>query len=82
MKAKKEKNIELQDKVAEMRKIINALNESVCALRATGLNEKVILYAIQQASPNVYRNGQIPMSLIKATLEGVENLQEFMFPKE
>lgn len=70
----------LQEQVKEMRKIIIAVQEGVCVLRATGLNEEVILYAIQRASPNAYRGTAVPINLIRAVLQGVEKIEEYMFP--
>ena len=60
---------------------IRAIQKSVEILKQSDLKENVLLLLIQEACPRVYRNNynqktKIPISDIKAVLEGLASIEE------
>jgi len=55
---------------------IKAISEGIRKLRSGPLNDKALLLLIQHAAPSVTRsNSKLPMSDIRAVLDGIESLE-------
>ena len=72
-----------KERIDDFRKKALAVQEAVCELRATGLNEHVIYFAIQRASQK-HNTSMSPIGVgdIKAIMQGLEGIEGYLFPEE
>lgn len=80
-KEKKEFEISLQ----KLQKQISALRKAIIGLKATGLNESVLYHALQKCANKHYTQRyckQIGIPMIRAIVEGIGDLEDYIFPPE
>ena len=81
------KNI-FQEQMEQLKEQIEAIGKAVGELRTSGINERVLLAIIQKAANRhyakikLYRDKPISLKAIKAVLDGIEGLTEYVFPEE
>lgn len=70
-------------KIEGLKKQISALQKGVADLKASGIRENILFIAIQK-SAGIHHGGNnpIPIGHIKNILEGIENLDSYLFPEE
>jgi hypothetical protein len=68
--------------IAELKKQVAALQQSVQSLKKLGLNEDVLIYIIQQSAKKYHIGTPISAKLIRYILQGIETLEEYLFKKE
>ena len=74
---------EFKDKIDELRKKAIAIQEGICQLKATGLNENVLYFAIQRASQRHNKScAPIGIADIKAMMGGLQDIEKYLFPEE
>lgn len=83
---KEEKKIlkkEFKLSITELKQKVSALQKAVKELRQNGLNERILVFAIQQISNKYYAGyPKIGMAEAKAFLRGIETIEDYLFPKE
>ncbi len=75
---------EFKKQVDDLKVEIKSIQEGVFKLRTTGIRENLIYSMIQKASDNVggrCHSQPIPIATIKAIMEGIEGLYEYVFPE-
>lgn len=78
----KPQNKTVLQNMEELKKKVLAIQEGVCELRATGLKDDLIYFAVQRAAQKHNKSYQaIGVGDIKAVMLGLEGLYEYMFPK-
>ncbi len=82
----KDKNV-FQEQMEQLKVQIEAIGKAVGELRTSGINEKVLLAIIQKAANKHHKisfrtqNRPISLKVIKAVLDGIEGLTEYVFPE-
>ena len=83
---KKEREVikkNFKEQINDFRQKAVALQKAVTELKAMGLNERVLMFAIQQAAQK-HNNKYAPIGIaeIKAILQGLEGIENYLFPEE
>ena len=79
---KKETN-KFEQSVKDLKETVQAVQKGINDLKQSGLNEDLLIYAIQKAAqPFNHSYTQIKVGDIKAMISGIENLKSYIFPKE
>ena len=65
-----------------LNKQILALKKAILALKETGINENVLIYILQQSAKRFHIGVPISAKIIKRLIKGIENIEEYVFPKE
>jgi len=73
---------EMQERIDEVKENVISLQLAVKEIRATGLNEAVILYAIQRNCESDWQGKKPNKSDIKKILASVETLEDYIFPPD
>lgn len=72
--------------VEELKSVVESIQAGVRKIRDTGLNDKVLYLLIQNAAPTVpgakVSKRKLRLQEIEATLDGIDNLAEYMFGEE
>lgn len=70
-------------RLEELETVVESIQAGVRKIRDTGLNDKVLFMLIQHAAPTVPGNRvsrrKLRLHEIEATLDGLENLANYMF---
>ena len=64
--------------ISHLEKQVANINKAVQDLRETGIREEVIFLLIQKSAGNV-KFKPVPIKLVKAVVEGIESLEEYVF---
>jgi len=82
-KEKEELKRVFAEQINQLEEKVIALQKAVAELKTSGLNEKVILFAIQKASNKYYKGyPKIGIAEVKAIYRGLENVEKFLFPEK
>ena len=77
---------EFKENLEEFMRKASALGKAVEELKATGINERVLFFAIQQSSNRHLTkygiHSIISVSEIKAICAGLEGIREYLFPED
>ena len=57
--------------------VVDAISVGVTQIRKSGISERALAILIREASPS-----KVTLTQIRATLDGMEALSEFVFPPE
>ncbi len=68
--------------VEELKREVGILQHAVRELKASGINEDILLIAIQKSAKRFYTGSPIRVKHIKWILKGLENLDEYLFLEE
>jgi len=83
MKKTIEAKEDFKAKVNELYKKAEAVSKAVEDLKKTGLNERVLHFAIMKASQKYYKAyPPLGMVEVKAICEGLLGIKEYLFPKK
>ena len=77
------KKDEFEKELEDLKSQIKAIQEGIRKLRKTGMNINLIYLMIQKASPHVggrYKYTPVSVKVIKAVLDGIEGLYDYVFP--
>ena len=66
----------------DLKSDVQAIAEAVKDLKEFGLSEDILLIAIQRSAKKFHTGGPIGVKHIKWILEGLENLDEYLFPHQ
>lgn len=69
------------EKLQDMGEKVVAIQKAVRDLRETGIREDILIVIIQGAAGNV-KGKPVPVSFIKATLNGLDTLEDYVFGKD
>ena len=70
------------ERIEDFKEKVDAIQKAVEELKATGIRESVLIYAIQQAA-NRHRTGSpVTISSVKTILLGMEDISEYLFPED
>ncbi len=76
---------QLEKKFEEFQDKINAIQKAVKQIKKTGIKDVVLYGIIQKSSQRFYPSrysSPISMGQVKAIIEGIENLDEYVFEQE
>ena len=79
---------EFQKRMDELKEKIGGISKAFVGLKKTGISEDVLFKIIRDAAnshysaPNYGNRNPITIKLIRAVVEGVQGLEEYVFPKE
>lgn len=79
---------EFQQLMEELKSKIYSIQKAVAGLRKTGIDEKVLFKMIQDSAKKHYhptygyKPTAITIKVVRAVIEGIEGLEEFVFPKD
>ena len=71
--------------IKDMKTTINKIQKAVDELKASGINRNALYALIQRSAgsrPERMKSGPIPMAIVRAVCEGIEDLKDYVFPPE
>lgn len=82
VKTKDELRKEFKANLERLNKQTKNLKEAILTLKETGINENVLVYILQQSAKRFHTGIPISPKIIKYLIKGIENIEEYVFPKE
>lgn len=77
---------EFQESIDKLKEQISVLQKAIRSMKRTGLSENILYKAILSSANRYYKSTYfrkpITLKMIKAIVEGIENLEEYIFPPE
>lgn len=78
-------NEEIANSIAGLQKTVGKISSAVKQIKSSGINPDALYVLIQRAAgprPEYRKQGPIPLAIIKAVCDGLEDIEEYVFPKE
>jgi len=80
--AARRKKTEMEEDILKLKGMLETVERMVKGIKTTGISDRALYLLIQAAAGTGSRGRKIPMSTIRAVVEGMEAIREFTFPEE